>query len=409
MDPKELKVLVLHNSYLKFGAEDLVFQSETAGLKRAGMNVLTYNFSNKDFTELPTLKKLSALKSNTSTQTIVSGIIAAEKPDLIHIHNPYFQIPIGLYQMIHKLGIPIVQTLHNLRMVCPKVSLWRNGGDCAKCPKSGSYLHSVIHKCYRDSYKDSAGMALFLRNFKKGGFEELISTFITLSDRHKELLIKNGFNGKNLVVKPHFIPNEFRVPEKPKKPDQLLFAGRYSEEKGILQLIRAWKAEKRNSKLILVGQGPLEEELRKEVGTNNPNDTAMLEHMTREEILMLMQESSALVVPSLLEEPFGLVNIESLSVGTPILASKKGAMRQLIQEGKSGMFFNPEDQRSILKTLRFHEEQPEAFREMGNYAKANIDPIYRESPNIQALIKIYLDTLAADGSANLATTQAVRM
>ncbi len=396
MDPKELKVLVLHNSYLKFGAEDLVFQSETEGLKKAGIKVLTYNFSNKDFTELPTLKKFSALKSNVSTETIVSGIIASENPDLIHIHNPYFQIPIRLYQTIHKLGVPIVQTLHNLRMVCPKISLWRNGRDCKKCPKSGSYLPSVVHKCYRNSYKDSAGMALFLRNFKRGGFEEMISTFITLSDRHKELLLKNGFKGKNLVVKPHFIPDEFQVPEKPKKLDQLLFAGRYSEEKGILQLIEAWKAEKRNSHLILVGQGPLEEDVKKEISSNNPNKTTMLEHMTREEILMLMQESGALVVPSLLEEPFGLVNIESLSVGTPILASKKGAMRQLIREGKSGMFFNPEDQRSILKTLRFHDEQPEVFREMGNYAKANIDPIYRESPNIRALIKIYSDTLSLD-------------
>ncbi len=385
---------MLHNSYLNEGAEDFVFNAEFNGLKNAGVDVSKLNFSNRDYSTLSLIKKFTHLDKNPLSTGLVLEKLKELDPDIVHIHNPYIQIPISVYRAINDLGIPIVQTLHNFRLICPKVSMWRNGKECFECSEKASFLPSVKYSCYRNSLKDSAGLAYFLRNFYRGGYFDCVDSFIALSNPHLEILEKHGFKGKKAFIKPHFIPKGFEPKPSPKKKNNWVFAGRFSEEKGIVPFLEVFLQKDRRSELHLLGDGPQKDLIQKMIrNKGDQNQINIHGNLKRTEALQIISESELALVPSLVEEPFGLVNIEAMSVGTPILASNKGAMRELIKPGQNGELFNPGNPADLELKIQALDGKNEILAKLGSGAKKFLSPVYFEGENIKQLLKIYEETL----------------
>src|SRR5215471_7649379 len=160
-----MNILVIHNSYKQAGGEDVVVAQETDLLQRHGHRVTLYQRSNSEIDSLPLRDRLgliSRIVSAEDSKLAVHAMVRDLKPDLVHVHNTFALISPSVYQACHEEGVPVVQTLHNYRLMCPAATFYRNGRVCEECATNG-LLRSVKYGCYRNSRTQSGAIALMLK------------------------------------------------------------------------------------------------------------------------------------------------------------------------------------------------------------------------------------------------------
>src|ERR1700680_1708221 len=134
-----MRVLIIHNSYQQPGGEDVAFAQERQLLESHGHTVLTYQRSNHEIEAMSNLQRLALSKSIISAESSkkhVRELLRAERPDLVHVHNTFMMISPSVYQVCRDMRVPVIQTLHNFRLLCPAFSLFRDGHVCEECPTS---------------------------------------------------------------------------------------------------------------------------------------------------------------------------------------------------------------------------------------------------------------------------------
>ncbi|MCZ7554713.1 MAG: glycosyltransferase [Anaerolineales bacterium] len=131
-----MRILVVHNRYQLPGGEDSVVEQEIAMLRHAGHEVITYSRSN-DEVQLLALRGqlLLPLRAVWARDTVrdVQSLVRQSSPDVVHVHNTHFMISPSVYHACKSLGVPVVQTVHNCRLVCPNALLLRDGHVCEDC------------------------------------------------------------------------------------------------------------------------------------------------------------------------------------------------------------------------------------------------------------------------------------
>ena len=128
-----MKVLLVHNSYQLHGGEDVAFEQEVQLLRRYSHQVVVYRRSNTEIQDFSALRRLGLAKraiwAGDSYEEILR-LIRQEKPELVHAHNTFLMISPSIYSACREMGVPVVQTLHNYRLLCPGANLTRNGRPC---------------------------------------------------------------------------------------------------------------------------------------------------------------------------------------------------------------------------------------------------------------------------------------
>src|SRR5580704_6309072 len=159
-----MKIVIVHNSYLQPGGEEVVVDLERNLLERAGHEVTVYHRSNFEV-ECSSIVRLPARAVSTiwswDTRRDFARILSREKPHLVHIHNIFVMVSPSIYYACREAQIPIVQTLHNYRLFCPASNFFRDGEVCEDCIDH-SLWRSVQHGCYHGSRAASAFVALSL-------------------------------------------------------------------------------------------------------------------------------------------------------------------------------------------------------------------------------------------------------
>ena len=166
-----MKILLAHNYYQVPGGEEVVFEQEKRLLEQAGEKVITYCRSNHEIEGLTALERLTVAKHSIWAVDIereFSQLLAREHPDIVHVHNTFFMLSPSIYGACKAQGIPVVQTLHNFRLVCPAVTLFRDGNVCEECVDHGLW-RGVYHGCYRDSRPATAAVAMMLALHRRWG------------------------------------------------------------------------------------------------------------------------------------------------------------------------------------------------------------------------------------------------
>ena len=158
--------------------------------------------------------------------------------DIAHFHNTFPLVSPSAYYAVRRHHVPVIQTLHNYRLLCPGATFYRNGKVCEEC-LNGSLAPALRHGCYRNSRAATAAVAAMLvghRGF--GTWQRMVDVYIALSEFARRKYIEGGLPGDRIVVKPNFIdvdPGSGRT-----DGDHALFVGRVSEEKGVRTLLDAW-------------------------------------------------------------------------------------------------------------------------------------------------------------------------
>jgi glycosyltransferase involved in cell wall biosynthesis len=323
-----VKVLVAHNRYSSAqpSGENTIVDVEIAQLRAAGVEVVAFLRSSDEIGTLPlaqkTLLPVSPLYSG-STQRALADIFRTERPDVLHLHNPYPLLSPWVIRSAHANGVPVVHTVHNYRQVCVKGVFFRDGHICTDCVGRRFPVPAVLHSCYRESRAQSLVMATTLAAHRSTW--HLVDRFIALTDAMAEHLIRYGIAADRIVVKPNSVPD-------PGEPaplgDGFLLLGRLDEDKGIGLLLDAWSRHEVGALGVLRigGDGPL----RYQVEAAERADIQYLGPLDRPAVRAALDCASVVLTPSLWHDVLPTVILEALAAGRPVLGTALGGIPSLI-------------------------------------------------------------------------------
>jgi glycosyltransferase involved in cell wall biosynthesis len=381
-----MKILVVHNRYQEPGGEDQVFLAETALLESYGHPVLRYGVHNDLIADMNRLVLARKALWNSSTYQELRALIRRERPRVVHFHNTFPLVSPAGYYAARAEGVPVVQTLHNYRLLCPDALFFRNGRVCEDCMGKAIPWPGVVHGCYRESRAASGVIAAMLAAHRAlSTWTKMVDVYVTLTDFARRKFIEGGLPAEKMMTKPNFVypdpgPGEGRG-------GYALFVGRLSPEKGIGTLLAAWERLGIRIPLKIAGDGPLKGRVIRTVGENPCVER--LGHRPTAEVHALLKEAGVLIVPSELYETFGRVVAEAFATGTPVVAADIGAIAELVEHGRTGLRFRPGDQEDLRAQVERLWSRPEEQARMRREVRSEFEAKYTAERNYQMLMKIY--------------------
>ena len=392
----KMKVLMAHNFYKRGGGEDKCFLAESDLLRRNAHEVLTYTVHNDAISDMSGFKAASVAIWNRDSYNELSRLIRSGKPDVVHFHNTFPLMSPAAFWAAKNQGCAVVNTLHNYRLICPVGTLVRNGQICEDCGGRPLPWPGVVHGCYRDSRLASAAVAstLFMHRLLRT-WSDKVDSFIALTEFARRKFIEGGIPAEKISLKPNFVdpdPGPSEVGH-----NYALFVGRLSPEKGIDTLLTAWNKLTDKTTLRIAGAGPLSSKVAS--ASSQSEDIEYLGHKQPPDVMDLMGGAEFLVVPSIWYETFGLVIVEAFARAKPVIASRLGAMTELVQEGHTGLHFEPGDPDDLAAKVTWALGHPKEMRTMGQNARSVYVENYSAERNYHLLIEIYDSALASAQSA----------
>lgn len=384
---KKQNVLMAHNYYQVPGGEDTVFHNEVNMLEKNGHKVIKYTRHNDEIKDGVLSKLKLGIDTIFSFKTYkeVKKLIDENEIDIVHVHNTLPLISPSIYYAARAKKVPVVQTIHNFRLLCPGATFTRNSEICEDCISKG-LGQSLKHKCYRGSLAQTFIMYVMLKFHRIIGTYDKIN-YITLTEFNKKKLLNLVKVESKIYVKPNFV--EKREQSERILDDYFVYIGRLDEIKGINFLIEAWKDIDENIELYVIGTGPEKEKIKKFIEKNNIKNVKMLGFMQRNKIFDIIQKSRAVVVPSNWNEPFGMVIIEAFSKGVPIIASKIGSIPYIVDHNVNGILVDPGDKLKLKESINNIFYDNKLNKALGKNAYNKFNEYYTDIVNYNRLIEIY--------------------
>lgn len=374
-----MRVLMVHAAYQQRGGEDSVVDTEVALLRAQGHEVSLYLRHNEEAREAGPLGVVSQAMWSRRSERDMRNLIASFKPDVVHVHNTWPMVSPSVYWPAHEAGIPVVQTLHNFRLMCPQAMFLREGKICEDCLGTLPW-RGVLRACYRQSRLQTALLASTVQLHRAlGSYERAVTLFVALSSFSKSKFVQGGLDAERIVIKPNFVEDSGDG-----QLDQRtggLFVGRLSDEKGVGVLLDALRLGQ--AAVTVIGDGEWGERTREQLG-----DKA-LGFRPVAEILSRMKNAAYLVLPSLCGENFPRTIAEAYSCGLPVIASRLGAMAELVDDGETGLLFEVGNARDLADKLAWAEAHPQEMLRMGRAARQRYLERYTPEQNHQELMAIY--------------------
>ncbi len=380
-----MRILVAHNAYLYRGGEDTVVEAEIALLRRHGHEVMLYRRDNAELDALPRWQ--AAIDSVWSKRTVaeVGHLLESFRPHLIHAHNTFPLISPSLYGVAGRLGIPVVQTLHNFRLLCPQAMLMRNGRYCDDCVSRWPW-RAILHRCYRGSLAQSAVSAGMVSGHRAlGTWRHRVRRYIVLNQMCREIFIRGGLPAEKLCIKPNFVESNDAPGVHTRHGG--LFIGRLVAEKGLLTLAQAIRQQP-VTRIAVCGSGPMQATVEQSEGLN------YIGYEQGEALRARIANAEFLVMPSTGIESFGLAAIEAFACGTPVIASRHGGLREIVEHGHNGLLVTPGNADELADAIAYAVSNPTQMRRMGLEAYQTYLARYTPERNYTTLMDIYHQALA---------------
>ena len=380
-----MRILQLHAGYRTPAGEDTVVHAEAAALRRAGHDVRQVIEHNPHGT-VAALRTLARSRYNRSTGAAVADVCREWKPDVVHVHNTWFALSSSVLDAAADAGVPVVMTLHNYRLGCLGVDLFRGNELCTACV-GRSPLRGVVHGCYRDSRLLSAVAAVEISSTRRRSTLEQVTRFVAPSAFMADRLIEIGVPADRLTVKPHFTvdPGE-RTRPRP-HPTRSCSSVGSRPAKGVRTLLRAWERYVDHqgdtaAMLTVIGDGPLAPEAHEAA----PRGVSFAGWLSHDAVQARMLTARAFVFPSEWYEPFGMVLIEAMAAGLPIVATTASDAAR-ITETPTRLIAPAGDDRALADCLAHLDDA--TVDEVGRAARARFLTTYTEAAGVAELEALY--------------------
>lgn len=387
---------MVHNFYKQSGGEDNVFFNEYNLLISKGHEVKKYSVSNESINESNFIgKAITGLNSVWSLKSYkhFCELLDKFRPDIVHFHNFFPLISPSAYKACKKYNIPVIQTIHNYRLLCPAGTFMRNGEVCELC-LHGSLANAVRHRCYRDSIAQTLPVVAMIETNKLiGTWDKDVDKYICLSEFAKNKFVEGGFSEEKIKVKPNFYNGDKEKVNFTRKKT-FVFVGRISKEKGLEYLLKSWELIDKSFEfeLIIIGDGPEKERLSKQY--EDYSDIVFLGKQPADVVMRHVSETRALIVPSIWYEGFPMTIVEAFSKGTPVIASDIGTMSEIIEDGKNGLKFEVKKEKKLQRAIeQFMLMTNAELKEIILSTEKNYTNKYSKEINYLQLMNIYNEVL----------------
>ena len=379
------KILILHNKYIAKGGEDIAVQREIELLKEKYI-VKELIFDNKDTGILNTLI-IFLTNSNFRVNKIIKNTINDFQPNYVYIHNTWFTISLQIFKILFKKGIPIYLKIHNFRYNCTNSHLSKNHfiniEFCQACGNKKSHIG------WYNMYFESLLKSIFVNRYGKKYFKILsnpLTTLLVLTNFHKEFLINQNFNEKNIKVLPNFLEVKNKSNSN-KIGDTLVYAGRISKEKGVEGIITTFlQSSLKLTKLHLIGDGPELDYLKEKYSSNRVIFNGSLDN---EKVLKYIASSKAVISNTLLYEGQPTLLCEATMLNRVSIFPKNGGIEEFFNEDYF-FKFNSKNHENLLEKLESLSDN-ELLKNESRKAKKHIESILSKELILSKFEEIFVD------------------
>jgi len=392
-----LNVLMLHDYYQQRGGEDGAAEQDVALLRKHGHAVHFHTIHNEEIARYGAFQKASLwFRPTWSMRSYreIGAIIKAFRPDVMHVQNFFPLLSPSIYYAARDCGVPVVQTLHNYRVLAPCALLMRENRVCERCMDE-SLWNSIRYRCYHGSATQTAsGASMIAAHRLLGTWDSRVDRYVALTEFSKSVFVRGGLCESRIAVRPNFLATDPGIGGETRSG--AIFVGRLSPEKGIASLLQAWRSVP-DIPLTVVGNGPLSEWAADYVRTHTMAHVKLMGVQPFAETMEAVGRALFLVSPSVCYETFGRAIIEAFATGTPVLVSKIGAGASLVWDGVTGRHFetgNPDD---LAAKAREMVKDADRLREWGANARQEYLEKYSEEKAYESLMGIYEDVAWTKG------------
>ena len=388
------RVLVVHNAYQQRGGEDRVVEDEIELLRNRGHEVQLFFKDNRSIASGNKIALFGDALWSRQSAAEIRAITQSFRPDVVHVHNTFPLISPSIYWAAGN-AIPTIQTLHNFRLLCVQAMFLREDKICEDCLGKLPW-RGVARKCYRDSLPQSTtAVAMIGLHRSIGTFRNKVTRYIALSEFAKSKFVESKqFALDQLVVKPNFVDIDPVTSTQARSGG--LLVGRLSREKGI-HVVAAAMGVLRKVEVDVIGTGSEQTIL---AGNSN---IRLLGWREKAFIIDRMRAARYLILPSICYENFPRTLVEAFACGLPVIASRLGALPELIQEGYNGLLFTAGSADDLAKTMMWAEANPDAMAEMGRNARTTYESKYTADTNYTKLMQIYDNAIAVANPYSIKT------
>lgn len=361
----------------------MVAAAEIELLRSRGHIVETYFRHNDEITSSGSLSLArEALWSRRTTQDITQ-LIMEFRPEIVHAHNTFPLISPSVYWAVGKQRIPVIQTMHNFRLMCPQAMFLREQKVCEDCLGNLPW-RGVLRACYRESRLQSGVLAAVVTMHGAiGTWKNKVTRYIALNKFCRDKFIAGGLPAGRIVIKPNFV--DFTAPGLATRAG-FLFVGRLSVEKGVSVMMNAI-ARVGDVDVRVAGVGPESHLL------TESDQVKTLGSLSSSDVRREMSQAMALILPSIWYENFPRTLVEAFGCGLPVIASRIGALGELIEHGVTGLLFSPGDADDLAEKMAWAQQHPEQMADMGRNARALYEAEFTADRNYEQLMQIYHDAI----------------
>mgnify|MGYP005789650331 CR=1 FL=1 len=390
-DNAKKNILIVHNYYQIPGGEDTVVANEKKMLENYGHKVVLYSRNNSELRQMSKLQKLALPLTtvfNPRTYREVKRLIREEEIDIVHVHNTLNLISPSVYYAARLMNVPVVQTIHNFRLLCPGATFYRDGHICEDCVSKGLGC-ALRHNCYRNNKLQTLICVVSTKIHRMTGIYGKIN-YICLTEFNKEkLLLLNQLEKHTIIhsgsifIKPNFTYEGYSCQSR----DYYLFIGRIERIKGLDVLIEAFSGIL-DVKLKIVGIGTDLENYK--MRASKCRNIEFEGFMNRDSLNSMLSHAKAVIVASQWYETFGMVIGEAYASRVPVITGDIGNIGILVEDGVTGFKFQYDSALDLKAVIeRFEQLSDEQIRNMGENAYNRYVNEFSEKKNYEMLLKIY--------------------
>lgn len=403
-----MHVLQINNNHRVVGGSDNVYLNTGKLLKRAGYDVSYFAARSEldepcedshffcDGLDTKSAGPKDALKflHNPGAQRALKNMLSLRSDiEIAHLHIYYGRLTPSILSPIKNHRLPIVQTLHEYKTVCPTYMMERRGHICDLCI-TGTSLNCIKYRCKEGSVAKSTLVWMEHNISKALGSIRYVDRFICVSDFQRAILIKAGVPEYKLRTLHNFINADALMPAKIQtKQEYLLYIGRIETLKGLKTLLTA--AKETGAELKIAGDGSWAPELIKRV--SKLSNVEYLGFVSGEPLKQLVQRARAVVVPSEWYETFGLTAAEAKAVGTPVIASRIGGLTEVVRDGIDGILFEPGNALELAAAIDSLKHK-DTFQ-MGVDGMQDVKTRFSPQTHLAELSRIYNETIASSNQS----------
>ncbi|HVP14156.1 MAG TPA: glycosyltransferase family 4 protein [Terriglobales bacterium] len=342
-------------------------------------------------------------------EAAAAAIVSEFRPEVAHVHAPSRYLTPSILRPFERAGVPVVMTLHDFKPWCTNRILFAHGAPCERC-KGGRHWHSFAIGCVQGSRAKSAvGMVEAYLHAAIGAYRA-VRLWIAPSSFVLEKAAAFGVDRARLRLLPHGVDAGAGIthpggaapaaapaprtatgePIEPATP-YVLYAGRLSTEKGV-RLLPALAMRLAPVPLVVVGEGPLGEWLASQIASL-PN-LKVLGYRPEASLTALRRGAAVVVVPSLFYEHFCYAAAEALLESRPVVASRIGAIPEIVEHERTGLLAPPGDPHALAEAVKRALEDPEAAR-WAEAGRARVLDLGAPGRHIERLIAIYREAMGS--------------